>query len=565
MAIAILFMGIASPLFTRRMEVSTNAILEQMERAERLAPLNHCAPRGRCCVAGPRVATRSCDDCGKGCASVIPLPGDQLANLHRLAPEIVLSVFGMIVMLADAFVGTAHKRVLGWLAFIGALAALASVRIAAQDPGPAYSNLIHVDSFSIFVHVVVLVAAALCILGSLDYLDRQGIQRGEYYALVLFAAAGMGILAGANELVTAFVGLEISSIASYVLVGFRRRALSSNEASLKYFLLGSFATAFFLYGVAMVYGVAGTTRIDAIQSAFPDVSHPPALAILGLGLIFVGLGFKVVIAPFQVYGPDVYEGAPTPVTALLASGPKAATFALMVRIFYVSFGASSALWFWMIWASAVLTMFIGNLAAIVQTNVKRMLAYSSIAHAGYILVAFAASSEAGVAAILFYLSAYVLMKVGAFLVVTHLGQRDEKLLAIQDYAGLGAKQPVLAACFSLFLLLAAWLARYGRVPWQILRLPGGAWTSAITRTVAHYSRHHRGDQQRHRRLLLFARDRHNVFPGPVARVHAGPRGARAGDCSGDCGCIGSTLYLGILTRSRDRLRQEPLPIIVPLR
>jgi NADH-quinone oxidoreductase subunit N len=268
----------------------------------------------------------------------------------------------------------------------------------------------------------------------------------------LFATAGMGILAGANELVTAFVGLEMSSISTYVLAGFRRHSAKSNEASLKYFLLGSFATAFFLYGIAMVYGATGTTKIDGIQSFLSGQSATPALAILGLGLMFVGLGFKVVAAPFQIYGPDVYEGAPTPVTTLLASAPKAATFAVMLRIFVVAFGASANLWFWAIFVSAVLTMFIGNLAAIVQTNIKRMLAYSSIAHAGYILVAFAASTAVGVAAVLFYLAAYVLMKVGAFLVVTHLGQQGEKRLEIRDYAGLGNKQPMLAACFALFLL-----------------------------------------------------------------------------------------------------------------
>ena len=457
-----------------------------------------------------------------------PFPGDQFANLHRLLPELVLCGFGILIMFVDAFLGAAHRRLLGWLGFIGALAALASVYVAARDPGPAYSNLIHTDAFSIFVHVVVLVAVALTILGSIDYLDQQGIQRGEYYALVLFAAAGMGILAGANELVTAFVGLEMSSIASYILVGFRRRALSSNEASLKYFLLGSFATAFFLYGVAMVYGVTGTTRIDAIQDALPGTAVPPALAVLGLGLIFVGLGFKVVIAPFQVYGPDVYEGAPTPVTALLASAPKAATFALMVRIFYVSFNAASPYWFWAIWVSAVLTMCIGNLAALVQTNVKRMLAYSSIAHAGYILVAFAACTEVGVAAVLFYLAAYVLMKVGAFLVVTHLGQRDEKLLAIQDYAGLGTKQPVLAACFSLFLLSLLGLACYGRIPRQILRVPGGARRS---RSFAHPARPHRGDQQRYRCLLLPACDHHDVFPGAFAGLRSNGSGTCAGRCT----------------------------------
>jgi NADH-quinone oxidoreductase subunit N len=383
----------------------------------------------------------------------------QFLNLHRLAPEVHLCLFGIIIMIADPFVNAAHKRILGWLAFVGTLFSLAAVYRASMFPGMAYDNLINNDSFSLFVHAVVIVAAALAILGAIDYLDQEGIQRGEFYALILFAAAGMGILAGANELVTAFVGLEISSIASYVLVGFHRKAPQSNEASLKYFLLGSFATAFFLYGIAMVYGVTGSTHIDAVRDwleaellAAGPGSHVPALAILGLGLIFVGLGFKVVVSPFQIYAPDVYEGAPTPVTALIASGPKAATFALMVRIFFVAFGSASHVWFWAVWVSAVLTMFIGNLGALMQTSVKRMLAYSSIAHAGYILVAFTAYNVLGAAAILFYLAAYVLMKVGAFLVVTHLGQHNEKRLQLYEYAGLAQKQPAIAAVFSLFLL-----------------------------------------------------------------------------------------------------------------
>jgi NADH-quinone oxidoreductase subunit N len=380
------------------------------------------------------------------------IPAEQITNLERIAPEIALCFFGVLIMVVDSLLSAQRKRSLPWLGFTGALVALGCVGIAASDPGPAYSDLIRVDAFSIFVHVIVIGAAALVILGSIQYLEDEGIQRGEYYALVLFATAGMGILAGANELVTAFVGLEMSSISSYVLAGFRKRAAQSNEASLKYFILGSFATAFFLYGIAMTYGETGTTRLDLVQGVVQGVAHPPALAILGLGLIFVGLGFKVVAAPFQIYAPDVYEGAPTPVTALLASGPKAATFALMLRIFYVSFGSVSSTWFWAVWISAVLTMCIGNLAALVQTNVKRMLAYSSIAHAGYILVAFAASTAVGAGAVLFYLAAYALMKVGAFLVLAHLGQTGEKRLEIQDYAGLGNKQPMLAACFSLFLL-----------------------------------------------------------------------------------------------------------------
>lgn len=376
-------------------------------------------------------------------------------------PEAVLCVVGIAVMLADPFTARARKRALGWVAFVGSLVALLSLGPmlhVTADAGPSgYSNLISADYFSIFVHVFVILASVLLILGSMDYLDREGVQSGEFYALVLFATAGMGILASANELVTAFVGLEMSSISSYILAGYRKHAPKSNEASLKYFILGSFATAFFLYGVAMIYGATGSTRIDLIQTAFQlNPIDPKAgssiLPIFGLGLIFVGLGFKVVAAPFQIYAPDVYEGAPTPVTALLASAPKVATFALMLRVFYVAFSSATNYWYWVIWISAALSMTIGNLAALKQTNVKRMLAYSSIAHAGYILVAFAAGTEAAVIAILFYLGAYTLMKLGAFLIVAHVGQTGEERNELKDYAGLGSKQPVLAACFSLFLL-----------------------------------------------------------------------------------------------------------------
>ena len=373
-----------------------------------------------------------------------------LQDLYRIAPELVLCAFGMLVMLIDPFVPAGRKRSMGWLAFVGTLAALASLRWAALNQGSAYSGLFRVDMFSLFVHGIVIGVAALAILGSFDYLDRENIQRGEYYALILFATAGMGILAGANELLTAFIGLEMSSISTYILVGFRRTVLKSNESSLKYFLLGSFATAFFLYGIALTYGATRSTRFDVVNQAIAAHGTGPLL-ILGLGLIFVGLGFKVVAAPFQIYTPDVYEGAPTPVTAILACGPKAAAFAVMLRIFYSAFGNASHIWFWAIWISAVLTMCIGNFAALVQTNVKRLLAYSSIAHAGYILVAFAAASEIGVAAVLFYLAAYAAMTLGAFLIVAHVGGTNEQRLNIEDYAGLGTKHPWIAACFALFL------------------------------------------------------------------------------------------------------------------
>jgi NADH-quinone oxidoreductase subunit N len=370
-------------------------------------------------------------------------------DLYRLAPEIVLCAFGILVMLAGAFLK--NQRAMGWLGFFGALAGLASLRWLVKNPGLAYNNLFRVDDFSIFFHALIIGVAALAILGSIHYLDREQLQHGEYYALILFATAGMGVLTGANELVTAFIGLEMSSISSYILTGFRRKALKSNESSLKYFILGSFATAFFLYGIAMVYGASGTTRLDGIAAAVEAGRSNVTWLTLGIALLLIGLGFKVVAAPFHVYAPDVYEGAPTPVTALLSSGPKAAAFALMLRVFFTSFGSVNGIWFWAIWAMAILTMFAGNLAALVQTNVKRMLAYSSIAHAGYILVAFAASTELGIAAVLFYLAAYALMKLGAFTIIGHLGGTDEKRLDIKDYAGLATQQPWIAACFALFL------------------------------------------------------------------------------------------------------------------
>ena len=374
-----------------------------------------------------------------------------MEDLLRLAPELIAAGVGTLIMVLDPLIGRTKKIWMARLALAGALASLVSFYWAGGLPGTAYYGLFLVDGFSIFLRVLIYAVVTLAILGSSDYLERENIQMGEYYALLLFASVGMGIMAGANELMTAFVGLEISSIASYVLAGFRRNALKSNEAAMKYFLLGSFATAFFLYGVAMVYGATGTTMLQVLAARLPQSG---VLMVLGMGMIFVGLAFKVASAPFQIWTPDAYEGAPTPVTALFASGPKAAAFALLLRIFFTAFAGPeySDLWFWIIYASAVLTMFAGNLAALVQSNVKRMLAYSSIAHAGYILVAFAARNELGIAAVLFYLVTYSLVKIGAFTIIAHFGGAGEKRLDITDYAGLGWKRPVAAACLSLFLL-----------------------------------------------------------------------------------------------------------------
>jgi NADH-quinone oxidoreductase subunit N len=377
-----------------------------------------------------------------------------IQDLFRIAPEIVLCGFGMLVMLLAPVVSRTRHGVLAGISLVGAALALASTYFPLLYPGTAYSGLFRADAFSLFVHWIVCGAAFLVILGSIGYLKRDDLDAAEFCALILFATAGMGVMAGAHELLTAFIGLEMSSISSYILASYRRDAPRSNEAAMKYFLLGSFATAFFLYGIALSFGATGSTHLDLMTPLANDSSH--TLLKIGLGFIFVGLAFKVAAAPFQLWTPDVYEGAPAPVTALLSTGPKAAAFALALRIM-ASVDAAAPLWFWALWVAAVLSMFTGNLSAIVQTSVKRMLAYSSIAHAGYILVALTAAAatdhpEAGIAAALFYLVGYALVKLGAFLIVAQLGGPGERHVNIDDFTALGRRQPAMAACLSLFLL-----------------------------------------------------------------------------------------------------------------
>jgi NADH-quinone oxidoreductase subunit N len=257
----------------------------------------------------------------------------------------------------------------------------------------------------------------------------------------------------ANELIMIFIGLEISSIASYVLAGYLRDDPRNNESALKYFLLGSFATAFLLYGIAWIYGATGTTNLSEIQRALGFAGGTPVgLVGVSAALIFVGLAFKISAVPFQAWAPDVYQGAPAPVSAFLSVGPKAAAFAILIRVFVGAFGSISDRWMPMVWAVALATMIVGNFAAILQSNVKRMLAYSSIAHAGYVLVAVAAHSTTGSAAAMFYLAAYAFTNLGAFAVVTYIARQGEKYVAIDDFAGLSQRQPAMAAMLTIFLL-----------------------------------------------------------------------------------------------------------------
>jgi NADH-quinone oxidoreductase subunit N len=375
-------------------------------------------------------------------------------DLLRFAPEIILTIAGTLLMILDPLFAKRMPKLFGHLSIISLLIAALGTAGAYSVPGAAFSNLLIVDGFATFFRFLVIVIGILTVLSSYKYLDLERAETGEYHALILFAIVGQCLMAAANDLIMIFIGLEISSIATYILAGYLRDDKRNNESALKYFLLGSFATAFLLYGVALIYGVTATTKLDEIRTVLNAPGNVPSFGMVGIAaaLMFVGLAFKVSGAPFQIWTPDVYQGAPAPVAAFLATGPKAAAFAIFLRIFLTAFQQVASGWEPIIWVSALLSMTIGNFAALTQNNLKRMLAYSSIAHAGYILVALAARSEIGTAAALFYLAAYALMNIGAFVVVIHLAGKGERYLRVEDLAGLAKRQPVTAAMLTVFLL-----------------------------------------------------------------------------------------------------------------
>jgi len=377
----------------------------------------------------------------------------QGADYVRILPELVLSVFGIVIMLLDPLVDEEKsQKTLGLIGLAGAVAGLLATWYMAQSPGLAFSDMVRVNRFSVFFHALVIAIAAVIILSSFEYMAVQRIRAGEYYALILFSVVGMGLMSSAVELVLIFIALEISSISTYILAGFRRNEAASSESSLKYFLLGSFATAFFLYGVAMMFGATGSTNVETISRTLQGGSVP-FLVYVGTALMLVGLGFKVAAAPLHVWTPDVYEGAPAPVVGFMSTAPKAVAFAVLLRIVFT---VNEPGRFWLIWVAAALSMTLGNLGALVQTNVKRLLAYSSIAHAGYLLVAFAMTtsenSANGISAAMFYTAAYAAMNVGAFAVISHFANAGEKYVTLEDYEGLGRSSPLLAATLTVFLL-----------------------------------------------------------------------------------------------------------------
>ena len=380
-------------------------------------------------------------------------PQFHFGDLIRFLPEIILTAMGTFLMVLDPLLNRRDSKVYGAVSVATLLAAIAAAVYAYSQPGTAFGGMLVVDGFATFFRVLVLGVGILTVLPSFRFLERQQAETSEFHALLLFSIAGQCIMAAANDLIVIFIGLEISSIASYILAGYLREDKRANEAALKYFLLGSFATGFFLYGVALIYGETGSINLSVVRAVMVGPNAPlPVMACLAAALMFVGLAFKVSASPFQIWAPDVYQGAPTPVTAFLSAGPKAAAFAIFLRIFMTAFAPIGGAWAPLVWASALLSMTIGNFAALLQSNVKRMLAYSSIAHAGYVMVALAARSEIGTAAAMFYLAAYAFMNVGAFAMVSHLSGQGEEYQSVEDFAGLATKQPFAAAVFSIFLL-----------------------------------------------------------------------------------------------------------------
>ena len=374
-------------------------------------------------------------------------------DIFRILPEVILTLTGVAVMLIDASLPPGFpRRFLGWVAAIGTTIALwASLWQLSLPQGTGFHGTVETSAFTIFFHVLICGIVLVALLLSLDTLPEDSHHQGEYYALITFGAMGMCLLTGAVELLVVFIALEISSIATYILAGYRKQTARGPEAAIKYFLLGSFATAFLLYGIALVFGATGTTQIYEIARAVPLAVNQPLL-IAGMALMLVGILFKVSAAPFHVWTPDVYEGSPSPVVALMSTAPKAAAFAVLLRVVYEMFPTFRSTWSPLLWIVAVLSMTVGNLAALRQQNVKRMLAYSSIAHAGYLLAAFAGLGTSGIAAASFYTAAYAAMNVGIFAVITVISGYDEALPMIDDYRGLLYRSPLLGGVLIFFLV-----------------------------------------------------------------------------------------------------------------
>ena len=390
-------------------------------------------------------------------------------DLPIILPELIVAFAGVVVMLYDSFFPK-QKTVTGALSLIGLLVAgvVLTSMWTAGGAASGWNGMIAHDNLRVGFSIVFLLVSAVTILVSTIWIDRENVPAGEYHALLLFATFGMMLMSAGNDLVVIFLGLETLSLATYVRAGLRRGDLRSNESSMKYFILGSFASAFLLYGMALLYGATGSTNLTEIAAKVADPNFP-GLMLVGAAMMIVGFGFKIAMAPFHVWTPDVYEGAPTPVTGFMATGAKAAAFASFIRVFVIGMpliaGVQASAYLHQSWITAltilaIATIVVGNVAAIMQDNVKRMLAYSSIAHAGYAMVGFigaglastVAARDEAIAAVAFYLLTYTVTNLGAFAIVAFLSQKNDRRANFEDYNGIGFRSPILAFSLSLFML-----------------------------------------------------------------------------------------------------------------
>ncbi len=382
---------------------------------------------------------------------------DLVQNLYAVLPLTVLIAWSCVLLLVDLFIPKERK---GWTALLAALGLLVSLGFTISQVGQAraaFGGMVISDSYSFFLNILFLGSGLVGIALAYDYIKRMEIERGEYYTLLLFSTSGMMLMSQANDLIVVFLALELLSIPLYVLAGFARPKVESEEASLKYFLMGAFAGSFVVFGIALVFGATGTTNLSVIFSSLSSAGANLPLLTVGAALILVGLGFKIAAVPFHMWTPDVYQGAPSAVTAFMSVGAKAGGFAALLRIFISAFPSIAPDLTMVLWVISALTMFLGNVVAIAQSNIKRLLAYSSIANAGYILMALVpfgnkAVSADTISAALFYLVAYALTSLGAWAVVIAVEKSEGQGLALDDYAGLARKYPLLAAAMAIFML-----------------------------------------------------------------------------------------------------------------
>ena len=401
---------------------------------------------------------------------------NQAHFIVALAPEIILAVWGIVILMVGVSPrrseGPGESLDLGWLSLLGIFAATFANGWLYGVTEVGTHSMIALDGFALFSNWIILGGAGLGILISQSYVKKQGLQAAEFYALLIYSTVGLMVMAAARDLIVIFLGLEIMSVAVYVLAAINRRSRTSAEAGLKYFLLGAFSTGFFLYGIALVYGATGSTHISAIAESIASGTAHGALLVFGIALLAVGFSFKVSAVPFHMWTPDVYEGAPTPVTAFMSVAVKAGAFLAFLRVFSVAFTDAYESWWVILWWLTVLTMVVANLIATVQVSVKRMLAYSGIAHAGYLMVAIVAANESAAAGLLFYLLIYTLMNIGAFGIVILVSGQGEDRLEIQEYGGLGWRHPLLGVVFTVFLLSLAGFPGTGGFIGKVFLLQG---------------------------------------------------------------------------------------------